>query len=378
MQHIKLTIPGAFWDTQLYARTLYIFGDSGNLFTINWDNYIKEHFYGFEDLQTAVHVSFLESDLFYTRGSQIIFKDSHVKDIILDRFNQLAQLELDMDLNSKSVTHSDNPLPFPHADSEIYYSKLYVGLDTGVYSAAINSSDKTSTKLWDAPVLNVSASSYTAIALAAGNEGLYEMKPHIDENIDQARQVSNNHCSSSEWSDYNITASSHVRSAFFAAYKKLRDKENHIMRELDEIIPLNEVFEHSGYSWGSHDKLYMYRNNSIECMRYSANKDSTPSFTRISTIPIADWKGEVVSASVAPFGTVIECDNAIIVIQSNGEIVTLPGEPVNWRVFSNSKLYKNQLHIIYDDRLEIYSFFHDYFVDQSSKSSGIEMKQKKV
>ena len=32
--------------------------------------------------------------------------------------------------------------------------------------------------------------------------------------------------------------------------------------------------------------------------------------------------------------------------------------------------YSNQLHIIYDDRLEIISFVHDYFVDQTSKLSG--------
>ncbi len=45
---------------------------------------------------------------------------------------------------------------------------------------------------------------------------------------------------------------------------------------------------------------------------------------------------------------------------------------MHWRVFPRSDHYSNQLHIIYDDRLEIVSFVHDYFVDQSSKLSGFK------
>jgi hypothetical protein len=36
---------------------------------------------------------------------------------------------------------------------------------------------------------------------------------------------------------------------------------------------------------------------------------------------------------------------------------------------------KNQLHVIYEDRLEILSFNHDYFVDQEAKLSGITYRR---
>jgi len=46
------------------------------------------------------------------------------------------------------------------------------------------------------------------------------------------------------------------------------------------------------------------------------------------------------------------------------------GESVHWRVFPRSENYSNQLHIIYEDHIQIVSFVHDYFVDQSQKLLG--------
>lgn len=37
--------------------------------------------------------------------------------------------------------------------------------------------------------------------------------------------------------------------------------------------------------------------------------------------------------------------------------------------------FKNQLHVIYEDRLEILSFNNDYFVDQEAKLSGITYRR---
>ena len=107
-------------------------------------------------------------------------------------------------------------------------------------------------------------------------------------------------------------------------------------------------------------------------MRYVPWSDERESkYDLLDTISVASWKGEIVSAGVAVFGTVMEFDNAIVLHLSNGKIKTIKGEPVRWRVFPRSRHYENHLHIIYDDRLEIWSFNHDYFVDQSAKRLGI-------
>ena len=39
--------------------------------------------------------------------------------------------------------------------------------------------------------------------------------------------------------------------------------------------------------------------------------------------------------------------------------------------------YENHLHVILDDRIEIYSFNHDYFLNQEDKEIGIEFKAQK-
>jgi hypothetical protein len=91
------------------------------------------------------------------------------------------------------------------------------------------------------------------------------------------------------------------------------------------------------------------------------------------------WRGKIKSsiapetiltAATAPFGAVIEQINQLTVIASNGEEYVFPGELVHWRVFPRSRHYSNQLHLIYEDRLEIVSFVHDYFQDQQSKLAG--------
>jgi hypothetical protein len=71
---------------------------------------------------------------------------------------------------------------------------------------------------------------------------------------------------------------------------------------------------------------------------------------------------------------VIESDDALLVILTTGESLSLPGEPTNWRVFPRSHNYISHLHVIYEDRLEIFAFTHDYFVDQETKLSGLDSR----
>jgi hypothetical protein len=380
MQHIKLVVPGEFWDTQLYSSTLYIFDNSGGIFTINWKSFIGELFESSPDLHTVVHASFLESDLFYTASSQILLRDHQIRSIIAGRFEQLAQLELTAELTGNNIVHSANPLPFPHSDSEVYYSKLYVGSKHGIYCASCSRtlSEQKVKRIWDAPVLDISASSsYTSIAIAAGSDGLYEVAPGHEESSPRPRLVVGNPCSSSEWSGQNIIASSYSSPAFIAEFKKskMKNSRKKSVRRFDRRVELSDVFGGTGYFWGSHDKLYMYRDNKIDCIRYSINREGKSSYDTMDAILMEDRNGKVVSANVAPFGTVLEYDDEIVVIKSNGEKLVIPGEPVNWRIFPNARYYRNQMHVIYDDRLEIYSFFHDYFVDQLHKNAGIAIKQ---
>lgn len=59
-------------------------------------------------------------------------------------------------------------------------------------------------------------------------------------------------------------------------------------------------------------------------------------------------------------------------MQSNGELILInpTEEVVKWRVYPRSIQYTNQLHVIYNDRMEILSFNDDYFENQEKKLFG--------
>jgi hypothetical protein len=79
----------------------------------------------------------------------------------------------------------------------------------------------------------------------------------------------------------------------------------------------------------------------------------------------------IVGADSAPFGFVLEAESGLLVVESSLESFWLAGEPVNWRVFPRSRYYTNQLHVITEKALNIYSFCGDYFVDQATKRAGM-------
>jgi hypothetical protein len=64
-----------------------------------------------------------------------------------------------------------------------------------------------------------------------------------------------------------------------------------------------------------------------------------------------------------------------MVLCSDDELVTLSGSVARWRVYPRSFRYENHLHAVYENRLVIYSFVNDYFVDQRMKTRGIEYRE---
>jgi hypothetical protein len=68
----------------------------------------------------------------------------------------------------------------------------------------------------------------------------------------------------------------------------------------------------------------------------------------------------------------LEFDDGLKVLLNSGDVLELPGEPVNWRIFPRSLNYLNHLHVIYEDRLEILAITSDYFVSPASRIFGTE------
>lgn len=390
MRPVKLTIIGSYWDSFIYEGKLLLFTINGSIRTLNWD--ILPELLAIRDTDLlAFNISFNESNLLYDKSTSKLLTDHDLKHMILSKFGQLTDSQLVF--NPKLPIYNqaneiDNLFPFPHADVEVYNRTMYLASKSGISKCQWQSRSKIPLtkrpdKLWDCQSLNISAS-YGNLAVAAGNEGMFEVEIGESEYASSCRFkaptcISKSHCSSVDWNYYSIFGSSHISSGVLA-YQNLHQKDDNpsISDAFDgRLYNAQELFGNTNYSWGAKDKIYQAVENEIKVIRFNPyKKDHKDLFTHCQSIRLQPWKGGVVTARVASFGTVVELDNAIIVIRSDGNIDTIPGEPVQWRIFPRSKYYENQLHVMYEDRLEIYSYNHDIFVDQKEKTAGYSVRVK--
>jgi hypothetical protein len=124
--------------------------------------------------------------------------------------------------------------------------------------------------------------------------------------------------------------------------------------------------------WGAKDRIYRYTNGTIDVVRNVSNGETAFVPAGHHNVSTAFDLHAFVDVRVAPFGSVLEFDDHISVLLNSGEVLNLPGEPVNWRVYPRSLNYLNHLHVVYNDRVEVVAFTGDYFVRPENRKFGTE------
>jgi hypothetical protein len=381
-----LTIPGRFWDSHIYRGRLYLLHTDGTGEVLDWDRAIAGITTN-RDTNIAKVAAFARSDYLYSASFSPLLSDRDFRRLLERKFQKLSEWDLVMSKKTRRKARigiAPIRFPFPYADAVIYANVLYVAADDGIYAATVGKRlrhgiSSRPEKLWDCAGYALAAS-WGCIALAAGDEGLFEHNiygyppPFFS---DPSKPVVPWHTSWCSYAFQSLYASSVLGGGGLADYSR---PENASLerpfkpRALEVAVPARELFGIKGeVSWGHQDKLCQVRNSDIEVMRYAPWEEDSPRVAPLGTLELEAWKGSVVSGGVATFGIVFETENAIVVVPSKGNTVTLPGEALRWRVFPRSIRYENQLHVIYEDRLEIWSFNQDYFVDQETKVAGIKL-----
>ena len=402
MLPLKIVIPGRYWDSFIYKGALYLWDINGSIRTIDWNQLVSSEW----DLDgsdgLAMHCAFLRNDYLYVQNERrnLLFRAPEVQNLLKKMFAQLSSSSMNVDLDTLSgheKGQQDNLFPFPHADLDVYNRRVYVAGSSGVKNATIGQGTKLpiSTRLhqqWDAPVLRISAG-YGSLALAAGDEGLFESSLNtkywrgsrvVNGDPDH---ISGEACFDCNWTYWSIFASN-KNGGFLASYRKEisdSDAESEYFRHQDDytsedsrifnrVISCEEIWGQQSLTWGVRDKFCLAHGTDIDIIRYQP-WGPAEEMQQIGTITIEQLKQkEIVSASIAPFGIVVELSDAILVHTSVGNVIVLNGEPSNWRVFPRALNYFNQLHILRDDCLEIYSFSDDYFADQQAKVAGFKVR----
>lgn len=378
----RFSIVGRFWDCQLYSGDLYLFDVEGALHKVEWEPLVRSLRIPAE-LEMVSGAAFWGSSDFYSPAVRRVIQDPEIQPIIADKFRRLASLTRDWSVNINALSRStDNPFPFPHSDSDVHYGSLYVGSRSGVYEASANSiysRGKRAQRLFDVPSLDI-ATKHATIAVAGGSDGLFEIRRQDRHYLPSL--VAPNLCNTCEWSYASIVGSDHAQSLFVAAFSRVREASDNRrsrkkVRQFDRVIASEELFtgnigSRSHIEWGAKDRLYRYVDGHFDVL--CNNSNGAVSFARLEGQQI-EFRFDLdtfVAVRVAPFGSVLEFDDGILVLLNSGELLEFPGEPVNWRVYPRSMNYLNHLHLIYEDRMEVVAFTSDYLTPPDRRRFGTE------
>ena len=405
MQPVKITIKGDYYDCQIYRGRLYLWTFDGDLKVYNWNELVSS-FIKKETDKIAMTFCFLDGNYLYKSSLIELFKDSDFKKLLLSKFTLIEKPKFEIketELEKYLIGQQQTPTGILPTDTEIYSNKLYFIHEKGLFSGSTHRAKSEKypvssrpSKLWDCNLLTIKANKYPQLALSGGDEGLFELNmatslPSNLQRIEQKSpifQVSKNHSSFSNYSYLNIYNSSLVENSFLAMFKwnmtKDKNDREKPLRDFDTNIDDHKIFgskskEHF-ISWGIEDKLYKATNGGFEIIKFNnyANEEKgEKKFQALKQVNINAWKGKVVNGGTAYFGNIVECENALIVIQSDGQTFTIPGPITKWRIYPRSMNYENHLHVIFDDRIEIHSFNHDYFLNQAEKEIGIQFTAEK-
>ncbi len=393
MQPLKITIYGDFWDVQIYKDRLYLWDMNGNLYIYNWGKSIESMYNKDKFIELPIICGFSRGDYLYNSNFDLIYKDSEIKNLILRKFNKASSEENVLDLKTMALrAEQKNPFPELQTDSDIHYNNIYAVMQKGLLSSkAHRSSSKYPVssrpdKIWDCSNIQSIKANSKRLLLSGGSEGLFEFLidrenfyPPIFKKIDdKIIQLSKRHSLISAYAFSSIYSTSDIGGSFLIA--NYWDKvDNNWKLKFNKFYEESYIFSgvDKGFSWAENEKIYYAKKgHTMKVSRFTQgniNKSDEPVFETLDNKYSNDVnEKDIVSAGVAQFGTIIEDLNGLSILLSDGNEYRINGDVIRWRVYPRSKRYMNHLHVILNDRIEIYSFNHDYFIDQKTKIFGIK------
>lgn len=401
MQPVKISIMGNYYDCQIYYGRLYLWTFDGSLKIINWGKLIRGLDYYRQD-KLSMRCCFMESNFLYKPDVQFLFSDKEYKNLMSKKLKHINGLQFIIDekkLSEYLISEQDVHKICLPIDTEVYNNTLYLGLDNGLFEAdlipgmstmeyAVNPKAK---KRWDARIISMKANNYPQMALSCGDEGLYELSLQNEyehslqnEKTTEPERLSSDFSSFANYTYMSVYNSSLSGKCSMAEFSLRQIDKNHkkFLREKAGIIDSKSLFnsKEDAFSWGVQDKIYRVANGGFEVIKYNPyfkEYCGEQKFKRLRKFNCMFPKDKIISAGTALFGNILEYDDHLVVITNKEkEIYSIPGPITRWRIYPRSRYYLNQLHVILDDKIDIYSFNNDFFQNQSSKRIGIQYYQR--
>ena len=392
---IKITINGDFWDCYIYRNRLFVVSMDKTMNVINWEKTVNNLF---KTKNYGAECAFLHSDYLYSIKDDKLFDDQDFKQLAIEKINKLNDEALNIDFSSLFLDSNSMKFDQLTIDFEIYNNGLYFSDSSGFYFADINFDRKNPInknnicQLWDRPVQSINISSSGRIALSTLSDGLYEYNEReffydgavSVEQFPSIYLISKDHSTTANWVFSSLINYSYIDSSKLFPFHWKKEKNSSYTLIRDEELILEDkndnIKEDTIYAAGN-EKVYQISKNGIKGFVFRQNLDEQSEKNHFKIIDdlesINNWPMSdddiFIQSRVTDFGIIIETTNSLYVIESDRTIHkygNLNDKIVKWRVYPRSNCYSNQLHIVYDDRIEIISFNNDCFLDQNNKSIG--------
>jgi hypothetical protein len=392
MQSIKISIEGDYWDSYIYMGRLYLWTFNNDLLIVNWNQLVSSLFSKTED--EFISDIFISSHSFHNESISKILKIQKVNTIISSLFQKFSNKELIItaeDIQKFLYKKQKSPFKSLTSDLEIFNKKIYAATEDGLFSSAAHRSlnekylvSSRPQKLWDNRLFSINASGFGQISLSGGDTGLYEYNNNeenivqdlkkIDENI---IQISESHSTFSNYSFISLYNSSTIGKAELELFNwnNINTNKKYI-RKFSRKFTEEQIFKtssESGLSWGRQDKIYRAdEEGGLEVVSFNNSDEEENYFSNVKRIHLQKWKGKVLGGGVSHIGTIVECENALVVLHDNDRFTNIQGSATKWRTFPRAKNYFNQLHVIQDNSLEIYAFYNDFLDNLNTEAFKIK------
>lgn len=399
----SITIKGNYYDTFIYKGYLFLITLDKDFISLDWNKLVigkmpyKNHL--------GYHCAFMNSNYLYEKHFQKMFGDEKIKEVIKTRFEEIENI-INIENIAELKTKKDSSVDYLPNDIDVHDNYIYFGNSYGLHRAKLNFFTSREKKLksslsWGGTLFDKTGvislditQKYGNINLSTLDNGLYEFslyrfKRQYEECFSM---LSNSHSSFSTSNGISVLNGSNYEQSKFVERIWEEYKNNNGEKDVRPVIAkehsLEELFGDSGYFISAEDKIYLLNTRGIHVIRYGNRNKINECFIANKSnkiIEIIDTNhicvSDIICASVEFFGIVIEYRNKIQVLLSTGRIFEKKFDEqnkfVNWRTFPRSIDYTNQLHLIFEDRIEIHSFNDDYFVNQEEKTLG-SMAYKKI
>jgi hypothetical protein len=387
MPPLELTIPGRYWDSVIYAGRLHLFLRDGSFRIVNWDQLVRQ-LNCRRDLNRVLRFLVGESDYLYAAFDKWPPGHSMAREL-QRRLDEIGTLSLEVtaaDLDAATLAHWTDLFPYPHAASVMYRGNLYVGSKTGITECRNLQSDDDPIeprvdRVWDGPATDIAAS-YGSLAVAAGSEGLWEVPVLVSASIEGTNglsyQRSAEPSTTCSWVSLGLFGGSSGGGRFIrfhattdAGYRDVRERVVQFEAASDKI------FGSSGLTWGASDRFCQQSQGSLRVVRFVPQaKYERSRYKRESPIELRE-SVPAIAGGIGHFGVVMEHDSGLTIVCSDGSLMSVDEEPVNWRIFQRSRHYTNHLHIVHSDHLAVWAFIHDFTIDQHAKVAGIQYRRRR-